>query len=320
MFNLFTSTLISSETSSASGSAISSSIAPRGSGNAWNDFWQAVIDFFLIKDNSGLNYLSRILISVAIIIISYFVIKFIIFLLKRAFKIKKKGPDIDLSAKLFIVHIVKILLWIVVAFLVTGMLKIDTSGLAGVTSAIAVALGLALQDLIGCFASGLLILNQKHIRTGDYVHVKSALGECEGTVTKIHLFMTYLNTPAGQEVTIPNNNMQKAIVTNYTKLGRRRLDYDVGVAYNTDIALAKEVLLNIVKDDPRVLTDADKVAYVAQLGDFAVIVRLRVWTKFEDYWSLYNELGEKILLACRDNKIYIPCSTDRDVRHVDSYI
>jgi len=319
MFNLFAPSIISSETSSASSSASSSSVAPSG-GTSWDQFWRSFIDFFLVKDSSGMNYLTRILLAIALIIIAYFVIKFIVFLLKRAFKIKKKGPEIDVSAKLFIVQIIKILLWIVVAFLVTSLLKIDTSSLAGVTSAIAVALGLALQDLIGCFASGLLILHQKHIRTGDFIHVKNSLGECEGTVSKIHLFMTYINTPTGQEITVPNNNMQKAIVTNYTKLGKRRLDYDVGVAYNTDIALAKEVLLNIIKDDPRTLSDADKVAYVVELGDYAVKIRLRCWTKFEDYWSLYNELGEKILLAFRDNKIYIPSSTDRDVRHVDSYM
>jgi len=174
-----------------------------------------------------------------------------------------------------------------------------------------VALGLALQDLISCFASGLLILQQKHFVTGDYISVTNGIGSCEGTVSKIHFFFTYLTTPDGQEITVPNNNMQKAIVTNYTRLGKRRLQYDVGVAYDSDIALVKEVLSNIIKDDKRIIKDEECVVYVYELGAFSVGVRIRCWTEAAGYWPLYNELSEKIFLAFKENHIYIPSSTDR---------
>lgn len=287
--------------------------------NPWNEFWNSVAEFFLTKDTSGINYLTRILIAVALIVVSWFIIRFVGFLMKKAFGIKRKGPEIDVSAKYFIVNIFKAVLWLGVAFIVVWILKIDTTGIAGVTSAVTVAVGLALQDLIGCFASGLLVLNQKFIVTGDFVSISNGLGTAEGTVIKIHFFFTYLRTPNGQVVTIPNNNVQKALVTNYTRLGKRRLNYDVGVAYNTDIALVKKVFTDLVKNDKRRLKDEELNVYVYELGAFAVGVRIRLWTKFEDYWPLYNELGEKILLACRENNIYIPCSTDRAVLNVDHF-
>ena len=287
--------------------------------NPWNDFWASVGDFFLSKDVYGISYLARILMAIAVIILGWLIIRFIGFLLKKAFGIKKKGPDIDVSAKFFIVNIIKIGLWLAIAFVVIWILKIDTTGIAGVTSAVTVAIGLALQDLIGCFASGIVILQQKHIVTGDFISVNNGLGSAEGTVTKIHFFMTYLKTPNGQEVTIPNNNMQKAIVTNYTRLGKRRMNFDVGVAYNSDIALVKRVLTELVRNDTRRLKDEELNVYVYELGPFAVGVRIRLWTKFDQYWSLYNELSEKVLLACRENNIYIPCSTDRVVQNVDQF-
>ena len=287
--------------------------------NPWVDFWTSVGNFFLAKDGYGVNYLTRILIAIAIIVLGWLLIRFIGFLLKKAFGIKKKGPEIDVSAKFFIVNIIKIALWLGVAFIVVWVLRIDTTGIAGVSSAITVAIGLSLQDLIGCFASGIVILQQKHIVTGDYISVSNGLGTAEGTVTKIHFFMTYLKTPNGQEVTIPNNNMQKAIVTNYTRLGKRRMDYDVGVSYNSDIALVKKVLTDLVKDDTRRLKDEDLSVYVYELGPYAVGVRIRLWTKFDEYWSLYNELSEKVLLACRKNNIYIPSSTDRVVQNIDQF-
>ena len=107
--------------------------------------------------------------------------------------------------------------------------------------------------------------------------------------------------------------MLKAVVTNYSRLGKRRIDYDVGVAYDTDIDLAKEVLLSIVRDDERVINDEVCVAYVYELGAYSVGLRLRCWTKFEEYWPVYNELSEKVLLAFRKNGIRIPSSTDIQV-------
>ena len=279
----------------------------------WNEMWEKIGNFFMTPDDVGVNYLTRILIAIGLILIGWLVIKLLTVLIKKAMRIKKKGPDIDVSAKFFIVEIIKIFLWLGVAFLVLGTLKIEITGIAGITSAITVALGLALQDLISCFASGVLILQQKHIVTGDFISVQNSYGSCEGTVTKIHFFFTYLKTPAGQEVTVPNNNMTKAVVTNYTRLGTRRLDYNVGVAYDSDIALVKQTLLDIIKDDPRVLKDNDITAYVYELGSYSVGVRLRFWTKFGDYWPVYNELSEKILLAFREKGIYIPSSTDLKV-------
>ena len=278
----------------------------------WESFWQKVADFFWIPDTSGLNYLTRILIAIAIIVVSFFLIRFIGWIIKKILKVNKKGkgPEIDSSAKFFFVTFIKILLWIGIAFVVIGVLKIDTSGIAGVTSAITVALGLALQDLISCFASGIIILQQKNIATGEYISVKNGYGEVDGTVDRIHFFFTYLRTPNGQEVTVSNYDMLKAVITNYTRLGKRRLHFDVGVHYDTDIALAKQILLDMVKDDPRHLADEECMVYVYELGAYSVGLRIRIWTPIDQYWNVYNELPEKILLAFREANINIPSSTD----------
>ena len=288
-------------------------VTPETSKSWWEEFWDAVVSFFLDKDEKGLNYLSRIGIAIAIIVIAYFLIKLLIHFIKKAFGIKKKGPDVDVSAKFFIVTIIKAFLWIGVAILVIAVLKIDTTGIAGITSAITVALGLALQDLIVGFASGAVVIHQHHIATGDFIGVTNSYGTAEGTVYKIHMFLTYLRTPAGQEITIPNSNMLKAVVTNYSRTGRRRLDYDVGVSYDTDIELAKKVFMDLVKDDPRIYEGEVPVVYVYELGAYSVGIRIRVVTKYQEYWNMYNEMSEKVLLACRENGIYIPSSTDRQI-------
>ena len=280
---------------------------------SWVAFWQKFADFFWIPDAQGLNYLSRIGIAIAIIVVAWLIIKFLGFLLKKAFRIKR-SPEIDASAKFFAVEIIKVLLWIGVAFAVASVLKFDLTGVAGITSAIAVALGLALQDLIGSFFSGLLIINQKSIRTGDYISVKNSFGECEGEVERVHFFITYLKTFKGQRIIIPNKNMTSAVITNYTVLGERRLDFDVGVAYDTDIAFAKETLLSTIKDEEVIIHPEKTFVYVESLGAYSVNLRLRFWTKTKDYWPLYYQMPERVLLAFREKGINIPSSTDI---HVD---
>ena len=279
----------------------------------WVRFWQKFADFFWLPDDHGLNYLSRIAIAIAIIVFAWLFIKLVGLILRKAFKVKK-GPEIDVSMKYFIIELIKVLFWIAIAFVVASVLKFDLTGVAGITSAITVALGLALQDLLGSFFSGILLLNQKIIKTGDYISVKNSYGECEGTVVRIHFFVTFLNTPKGQRVIIPNKNMSGAVITNYSTLGRRRIDYDVGVAYDTDIAKAKEVLLSTIKNEELLLPNGASEVYVESLGPYYVNLRLRCWVKFEDYWKLYNQLSERVLLAFRENGIYIPSSTDRTTR------
>lgn len=279
----------------------------------WNDFWKKVGDFFWVADEHGINYLTRILMAIVLILIGWLVIKFIGFLLKKAFKIKK-GPEIDRSAKSFIVTLIKALLWIVVSFLVINVLKFDLTGVAGVASAVTVALGLALQDLIGCLFSGMLLLQQKNIKTGEYISVSNEYGTSEGFIERVNLFFTHLKTPQGQIVTIPNNTMTKAAITNYSRLGKRRIDYDVGVSYDADIEKTKAILNDIMACDERVLQDDEHSVYVATLDSYSVIVRFRCWTRFDDYWPVYNDLSEKILLAFRKANINIPSSTDINIK------
>ena len=280
----------------------------------WVDFWQKFADFFWVADASGLNYLARIGIAIALIVVTWLLLKLLTLALKKAFRIKR-GPDIDASAKLLIISVIKFLIWIGIGFAVCSILKISLSGMGGVLASIGVALGLALQDLIGSFFSGVLIINQKIIRTGDYISVRNAFGECEGTVQRVHFFITILRNVKGQKVIIPNKNMASAVVTNYTATGERRIDFDVRVAYDSDVEAVKEALWSVIKDEPLVINNDKTMVYAESFGDFGINFRLRCWTKFDDYWTLYNQLPERVLIAFRSKGIVIPASIDRNVKN-----
>ena len=144
--------------------------------------------------------------------------------------------------------------------------------------------------------------------------VKNAFGECEGTVKRVHFFCTILNNVKGQKVIIPNKNMASAVITNFTANGERRIDYDVGVSYDSDLEVVKEALASVIKDEPLVINPEKTMIYAESFKDYSINMRLRCWTKFEDYWTLYNQLTERIYLAFKEKGIYIPKSTDRTVQ------
>lgn len=279
----------------------------------WVDFWKRVGDFFWIPDGDGLNYLARIGIAVALIVFTWLILKLVTIGLKKAFKVKR-GPDVDASAKLLIISVIKFLIWVGIGFAACGILKINLTGLGGVVASIGVALGLALQDLIGSFFSGILILNQKIIRTGDYISVKNAFGECEGTVERVHFFITILRNVKGQRIIIPNKNMASAVVTNYTVSGERRIDFDVRVSIDADVKVVKEALWSVIKDEPLVINTDKSEVYAESFGEYGVNFRLRCWTKFEDYWPLYNQLTERVLLAFKEKGVSIALSTERNIK------
>lgn len=279
-------------------------------GEWFKNLFSSLEKLFIEGEEVTFSTLEKILISIAIIIIGWIVIKILGSLLKKVFGIKK-GPNIDVSAKSFIVSCLKFFMWLFIAFLVISVLGIDVTGIVGVLSAVTVALGLALQDLIGDFAAGVILLNQKCFVTNDYIEVSNGYGKVEGSVVKIGLVSSSLKTVNGQMVYVSNSNMRKANVTNYTKEKLRRIVFNVNVSYDSDIEKAKTLLNEIAMNDEKVNKDIAPYVFVSELGSYYVAITLRMYTDYQVYWDVYNALFEKTLIAFRDNNIKIPSSIER---------
>ena len=198
----------------------------------FGDFMRKMLEsigsFFTHNEEGTLSNLEKIIFSLVIIVVAWVVIKFIVLLLRKIMGVKKANT-IDRSAKNFIITLIKYLLWLFVAFLVISMLGIDITSFAGVLSAITVALGLALQDVIGSLAAGLIILNQKNFLSDDYIQISNAFGTVEGTVVSVSLMYTSLKTVNGQVVFVPNSNIVKSNLTNFTREKQRRIVYSVNI-------------------------------------------------------------------------------------------
>lgn len=191
--------------------------------------------------------------------------------------------------------LVKFLSNVVYAILLTAVIlaALDTLGLP-VTSLVAVvgaaglAIGLALKDSLGNFASGVMLVTFKPFSQGDFVEVAGISGKVE----EVRIFSTVLTTPDNKQITIPNGLVYADAITNYTANDLRRIDLVFGVGYEDDLRKAREVLTRICAAHPLVLDEPGTNIFVLTLGESSVDFAVRPWAKTADYWTVWGDLLE----------------------------
>ncbi len=193
-------------------------------------------------------------------------------------------------------------LLVVVALAALSKVGVQTTSVVAILGGAAVAIGLSLKDQLSNFAAGIMIVTFRPFVRGDYVQISSYTG----TVTEITLVNTHLTTINNHDIIIPNSDITTSAVTNYTVLPNRRVDITVGIGYDADIKTAKNVMLNLAKNNPLAFTDPEPIVRVTNLGDNSVDLTLNIWTTNADWWTMQCDLLEQFKYALDDEKIDIP--------------
>jgi small conductance mechanosensitive channel len=162
--------------------------------------------------------------------------------------------------------------------------------------------GFALQDSLGNFASGAMILIYRPFDVGDLVEVTGA----SGLVQKMNLVSTTIATLDNQTLVVPNSKIWGDVIKNVTAQKERRVDLEFGIAYDDDIILAERILVEIVSAHDDILEHPEPVIKLHSLGDSSVNFIVRPWTKTEDYWNVYWDLTREVKLRFDREGISIP--------------
>jgi small conductance mechanosensitive channel len=194
------------------------------------------------------------------------------------------------------------LLIVVVIIAALDHLGIQTTSLLAVLGAAGLAVGLALKDSLANFSSGVMLIVFRPFRVGDYVEA----GGVAGTVENVGIFATTLLTPDNREIIVPNGQIYGGTITNITARETRRLDLVIGISYDDDIRKARELVLEIIEQDERILKEPAPVVNVAALGESSIDLNVRPWVNKGDYWTVRPELLETIKNRFDENGISIP--------------
>ncbi|VVO72899.1 mechanosensitive ion channel family protein [Pseudomonas fluorescens] len=194
----------------------------------------------------------------------------------------------DLALQGFISSLANIILKVLLIVSVASMIGVETTSFVAAIGAAGLAIGLALQGSLANFAGGVLILLFRPFRIGDWIEAQGVAG----TVDSIQIFHTVLRTGDNKTVIMPNGNLSNGIITNTNRQPTRKVVFDVGVDYEADLQTARQVLLDLAKDE-RVMQDPAPQAVISTLGDSSITVSLRVWVKTADYWDVMFMLNEQ---------------------------
>ena len=194
---------------------------------------------------------------------------------------------------------------IILALSVAGM---DFSKLAIIAGALSVGIGFGLQNIVNNFISGLILLFERPVKTGDWVVV----GTVEGYVKKISIRSTMIQTFDRADIIVPNSELISGNVTNLMLHDMRgRIRVPIGVAYGSDTAKVKEILLKIANDHSEVVKggvlDPEPRVMFMGFGHSSLDFELRCYIRnIDKRLSTISDINFAIDAAFRDNKIEIP--------------
>lgn len=207
--------------------------------NYMESYYQMLVELF-----------PKILLSVVVLMISWLISLFIKNRLKHIFNRRIDDP---LLAK-FMIRVVKATVYIVAILLILKILGLGGAATAlwGTAGVGAFIIGFAFKDIFEHFLAGILLAFDRPFRIGDIVELDGN----KGTVVALTIRNTHIKTFDGQDVYIPNGNIIKNALKNYTIDGFMRHEFTVGLDYGSDVNKAIEVILNELDKIPEILKKA----------------------------------------------------------------
>ncbi len=215
--------------------------------------------------------------------------------------------DLDEQLMPFFRRVVAIILWVVGIITLLGHFGVDVSAMLATLGVGSLAIALAAKDTLADTISGFIIMIDRPFRIGDRIEIRD-LGTW-GDVIDIGLRSSRIRTRDNRTVIVPNSVIAKSLVVNHSYPDTQyRIQVHVGVAYGTELELARQTMIEAVRGVEGVLPDHKVEALFLEFGDSALIFRVRWWIdSYVDTRRMFNRVNTAIYNALNDAGIEIPC-------------
>lgn len=250
-------------------------------------------DVLLKNLEAQIPAVTGFLLKVVLAILVYYLgtkgIKWVLKIVRRSLE-KAKA---DQGVIQFLNSFLKFFLYVVLIFTIATSFGVDASSVAALLASAGVTIGLALQGGLSNVVGGVMLLIFKPFQVGDYI-IQNASDGVEGTVSKIEICYTTLQTMDNKSIVIPNGTLSNSTVINVTAKEKRKLEMKIGISYDSDLKTAKKILEKLLKEEEDTNTDEEMVVFVDELGESSVVLGLRVWVATNKYWPVKWRLNERI--------------------------
>lgn len=229
--------------------------------------------------------------------------KFLVKSFEKAMSLRNNDPLL-IS---FLKSLIKTIMYIILAFILVGILGVRATSLVTILGTAGVAVGLALQGSLSNLASGILILFFKQVSKGDFV--SSLDKNIEGTVQSIHILYTIIQQPNGPVIIVPNSQIANASIINYSKNPFRRLDLVYSASYDDPVDKVISVLHQVIENEPRIIKNNPSMPITISLtkqNASSLDYMFRAWVRKEDYVDTMLDCNINVKKFFDKNGIEIP--------------
>ena len=246
---------------------------------------QEILDWEIPFLNSTiLEFAIAVIVTVIIAIVMFSVV---LRMVRKA--LEKAGLPPLLTGLL--TRVVRILLMLVVLLIFLSLIGFDISSIVLALSAIiGLMLAFGMSDSTNNFFAGVWIAMIRPFRMGEVVEVAGYTGK----IVAVGIMVTEILQADNVYITIPNRSVWGSAIVNYSRMPKRRVNTDVGIAYGSDVPKAYDVAMRIMKEHPKVLEDPAPSIYMTALADSSVNLQLRPWVMNADYWDVLHDMRKAL--------------------------
>lgn len=242
------------------------------------------------------NYSFQIIGALLIIVIGWFLSKYIYNLLIQFFN----KHDFDVTLGKFAANAVRILVLGAMVVVAIGKLGISVAPFIAAIGAIFLTAGLAIQGSVANFAAGISLVISRPFKIGDTILINNIYGEVE----EIKLAYTTLRTEDEELITVPNKNMIGEVIVN--SFDYRIVESRVGIAYSDDVEKAIAVIRNVIDTFENVSADNKAIVGIEKFGDNAVEIGMRYWVPTRSFFKMQYEVNLAVYKALGEAGLSIP--------------
>ncbi len=243
------------------------------------------------------DYSPKLISAFLILFVGLYAIRLINRIIKKIMVQRNLDPTLTKFLSDILLWALRILLF--VTFI--SKLGIETSSFVAILGAMGLAVGLSLQGSLSNFAGGMLIIVFKPFKVGDTIEAQGVVA----TVLEIQIFVTKMLTANNQTVFVPNGSLSNGNIINYSMQGERRADLTFAISYDSDIKKAKEILLEVLNNNPKVLKKPAPEVFVKNLSASSIDFAVRPWAKNANYGAVFSETLENCKTALDEAGIAI---------------
>lgn len=258
-----------------------------------------VFTSWLVAKEGGIKWGLQALKFLGIILIFWIIARFVRRVVGRAAELSDRFSEL---LEQFMVTISFRAVMCVGLLVALGTVGVNVGALLAVIGGASFIIGFALQDTLGNFAAGVMLLIYRPFDVGNVVEV----GGVSGKIDSVSLVSTTIRTFDNKVVLVPNRNVWGQVITNASASDTRRVDMIFGIGYEDDADKAKAILERVVSRHEMVLDEPEPLIKLHELADSSVNFICRPWVQTDDYWQVHWDVIREVKVEFDREGISIP--------------